>query len=71
MKRLVLAIALGYVLLALIGPAKESAGIYVCECYADCWCKKLGLSLFPWVFPRFHHLPVSHEGVSLDAPGSP
>jgi len=70
MKRLVLASAVGYVLLALVGRAKEAAGIYACECYADCWCKKPGLSLFRWVFPRFHHLPVNDEGVLLDAPGS-
>jgi hypothetical protein len=70
MKRLVLAIAVGYVLLALVGLAKEAVGIYACECYADCWCKKPGLSLFRWVFPRFHHLPVSHGGAPLDAPGS-
>jgi hypothetical protein len=59
MKRLVLAIAVGYVLLALVGRAKETARIYTCECYQDCWCKKPGLSLFRWVFPRFHHLPVN------------
>ena len=28
-----------------------------CSCYPDCWCKKPGLSLFRWVFPRFHHNP--------------
>ena len=70
MKGLLLAMAVGYVLLALVGRAKEAAGIYTCECYAGCWCKKPGLSLFRWVFPRFHHLPVSDERVPLDAPGS-
>jgi hypothetical protein len=70
MKRLLLAIAVGYILLALVGRAKEAAGIYMCECYADCWCKKPGLNLFRWVFPRFHHFPVNAEGVPLDAAGS-
>jgi hypothetical protein len=23
----------------------------------DCWCREHGLSLFRWVFPRFHHDP--------------
>jgi hypothetical protein len=23
----------------------------------DCWCKKSGMSLFGWVFPRYHHNP--------------
>jgi hypothetical protein len=57
-------------ILALVGRAKEAAGVYTCECYADCWCKKPGLSLFRWVFPRFHHFPVTDGGVPLDAPGS-
>lgn len=59
MKRLVLALAIGYVILALVGRAKEAAGVYTCECYPDCWCKKPGLSLFRWVFPRFHDFPAN------------
>jgi len=39
-KRLVLALAIGYVILALVGRATEAAGVYTCECYPDCWCKK-------------------------------
>lgn len=69
-KRLLLAIAVGYMLLALVGRAKEAAGIYTCECYVDCWCKKPGLSLFRWVFPRFHHFPVNPR-MPRDAAGSP
>jgi hypothetical protein len=69
-KRVALAIAIGYLVLALVGRAKEAAGVYTCECYEDCWCKKPGLSLFRWVFPRFHHFPVNDGGVPLDAPGS-
>ena len=54
MKRLVLSLVLGYVLLALVGRASEAAGLRTCGCDPDCWCKKPGLSLFRWVFPRFH-----------------
>jgi hypothetical protein len=57
-KRLALALAIGYVILALVIRAKEAAGVYTCACYPDCWCKKPGLSLFRWVFPRFHRFPV-------------
>lgn len=28
-----------------------------CDCYPECWCKKPGLSIFRWVFPRYHHNP--------------
>ena len=50
-------LALGYVALALISRAKEAAGMIECGCYPDCWCRKPGLSLFRWVFPRFHRNP--------------
>jgi hypothetical protein len=45
-KRLVLAVAVGYVFLALVAAQRRrlaSTG----ECYPDCWCKDPGLSLFP------------------------
>jgi hypothetical protein len=61
MKRLALTLGIGYVILAQVGRAKEAAGIYTCECYPDCWCKKRGLSLLRWVFPRFRHFPVRDE----------
>jgi hypothetical protein len=32
-----------------------------CDCYADCWCKKPGLSIFRWVFPRYHRNPGLEE----------
>jgi len=56
-KRLLFALAIGYVVLALVSRAREAAGLLTCSCYPDCWCKKPGLSLFRWVFPRFHHNP--------------
>lgn len=58
MKRLVSALAIGYVITPLVTRAKEAAGSYTCACYLDCWCKKPGLSLFRWVFPRFHHFAI-------------
>jgi hypothetical protein len=39
-KRLALAIAIGYVILALVTRPKEAAGLYTCACYPDCWCKR-------------------------------
>ena len=52
--RLLQALLVGYVLLALVTRAREAAGMYTCGCDADCWCKTPGLSLFRWVFPRGH-----------------
>jgi hypothetical protein len=57
MKRLLLGVALGYVGLALVLKAREAAGHLSCDCYPDCWCRKPGLSVFRWVFPRYHHNP--------------
>ena len=54
MKKLLLSLVLGYVVLGLIGRAKEAAGLRTCGCDADCWCKTPGLSIFRWVFPRYH-----------------
>ena len=56
MKRVVWASVLGYVLLGFITRAMEAAGAYTCDCDPDCWCKRPGLSLFRWVFPRFHRI---------------
>jgi hypothetical protein len=50
-----MSLVIGYVVLALVTKARESAGLLSCRCYPDCWCRKRGLSLFRWVFPRFHH----------------
>ncbi|MDP9329870.1 MAG: hypothetical protein M3P11_04420 [Actinomycetota bacterium] len=54
MKKLLLNLLLIYVLLALLGRAAEAVGMRTCGCAPDCWCKRPGLSLFRWVFPRFH-----------------
>jgi hypothetical protein len=57
MKRVVLSLAIGYVILALVGRAKEASGLRTCGCDLDCRCRKPSLSLFRWVFPRFHRNP--------------
>ncbi len=54
MKRAARLILLGYVAAGLVGLALERAGVYECACDPDCWCKRPGLSVFRWVFPRFH-----------------
>ena len=56
-RRLVASLVLGYILLALYYRAREAAGLMTCDCYPDCWCKKPGLSIFRWVFPRYHDNP--------------
>jgi hypothetical protein len=45
---------LGYLLVALVTRMQEAAGARTCGCDPDRWCKKPGLSLFRWVFPRGH-----------------
>jgi len=57
MRRAILALAIGYVVLALVTRALEGTGMwYRCACQPDCWCKRSGLSLFRWVVPRWHKL---------------
>jgi hypothetical protein len=57
-KRLMVAVALGYAMIALYARVKESLGLLKCACYTDCWCKQPGLSFFRWIVPaRFHHHP--------------
>jgi hypothetical protein len=68
-RRVVMALALGYLVLALAARAREAAGRMTCDCYPDCWCRKPGLSLFRWVFPYFHRNPgiESWQKRELDA----
>ena len=56
-KKVVAVVVLSYVGLALYCRAREVAGLLRCDCYPDCWCRKPGLSIFRWVFPRYHHKP--------------
>jgi hypothetical protein len=53
-KRLLLGLGGLYVLFAVIGRFVEGMGAVQCECAADCWCRRPGLSLFRWVFPPGH-----------------
>jgi len=46
----------GYLALSVLGHALERAGLQRCDCRADCWCKRPGLSLFRWVAPFKHRL---------------
>jgi hypothetical protein len=55
MKRMLASLVVGYVVIALVTKAREAAGLLSCDCCPDCWCRRPGLSLFRWVFPRFHH----------------
>jgi hypothetical protein len=48
--------AFGYIVVGLVALGLERAGVYECACKPDCWCKRPGLSVFRWVFPRFHRL---------------
>ncbi len=54
MKRFLVLVAAGYVFAAVVARLLEASGVYECGCDADCWCKRPGLSLFRWVFPRGH-----------------
>jgi hypothetical protein len=56
-RRLLSAVVIGYLVMGATSRAMEAAGRMTCGCYPDCWCRKPGLSLFRWVFPRFHHNP--------------
>ena len=52
---------------ALTSRVLERMGVYQCGCYDTCWCKKPGLSVFRWVFPRFHRGPWADEKRAFEA----
>jgi hypothetical protein len=53
--RRVVGVAVGmYLAAAVVGLVRERMGLIACGCADDCWCKRPGLSLFRWVFPRGH-----------------
>jgi hypothetical protein len=45
-----------YLLAALATRIAEAMGLRTCGCADDCWCKKRGLSVLRWVFPRAHRI---------------
>jgi hypothetical protein len=59
MRRLVGLALSGYLVIALASKLLERMGVVRCECSDDCWCKHPGLSVFRWVFPRWHRGPTS------------
>jgi hypothetical protein len=54
MNRALKLLLIGYIAAGVIALALERAGLYECQCEPDCWCKRPGLNVFRWVFPRFH-----------------
>ena len=60
MRRVLLAVAAGYLLVAAGNRVAEHLGAMTCGCADDCWCQRPGLSLFRWVFPWRHR--SSHTG---------
>lgn len=71
MRRLVAAPLLLYLLVALASRLVEHLGGMLCECSADCWCKRPGLSVFRWVFPvGIEGLPVPKTLTSAAMPVS-
>jgi len=67
MRRVLLALALGYVLVAGLNRVAERFGLMTCGCAPDCWCHRRGLSLFRWVFPWRHTSAHSaHDKAELD-----
>lgn len=65
MRRAVVVLAGGYLLLAIGNKAAEAAGAIKCGCAEDCWCKRPGLSLFRWVFPWGHRSTHTAHGKAL------
>ena len=61
MKRVLLLLMGGYVLVAAGNRVAEHFGVQTCGCAEDCWCKRPGLSLFRWVFPWGHRPERSAE----------
>lgn len=61
MKRLLVVVVAGYVLVAAGNRVAEHLGAMTCGCSQDCWCRRPGLSLFRWVFPWGHRSAHSAE----------
>lgn len=68
MRRAVLVLVGGYLLIATANRVAEHFGARRCSCAADCWCRRPGLSLFRWVFPLGHRSAhTANEKATLDA----
>jgi hypothetical protein len=64
MKRVLVGVGAVYLLFAVIGRFVEAMGAVRCDCAADCWCKKPGLSTFRWVAPFGHRLAAAAADVA-------
>jgi hypothetical protein len=70
MRKLTIAALGTFLLAALVSRVAEQAGVARCECASDCWCRRPGLSLFRWVFPRGHRgVYTPEEKARLEAAG--
>lgn len=71
MKRLLGVLAGAYLMAAVGTRVAEQLGVTACGCGDDCWCRRPGLSVFRWVFPRGHHsehTPEQKAALSDDRP---
>ena len=67
MKRILLVLVGGYVLVAAANRVAERFGMRTCGCAEDCWCHRPGLGLFRWVFPwRHRSAHTADEKAGLD-----
>lgn len=54
MRRLIGWLVVAYLGAAVVGLMRERLGMISCGCAEQCWCKRPGLGLLRWVFPRGH-----------------
>ena len=65
LRRTIQVAILGYVVLGLATRSLEEIGLFHrCQCDPDCWCKRPGLTIFRWVFPRGHTGPWNRTEVT-------
>ncbi|GAB3885150.1 hypothetical protein GCM10028802_34740 [Terrabacter terrigena] len=51
-----------YLSAAVVGLVRERMGLVTCGCAEDCWCRRPGLRVFRWVFPRGHKSAWTSRG---------
>jgi hypothetical protein len=61
LKRLLLVLGGAYLLAAVGSRVAEQFGATACGCNDGCWCRRTGLSVFRWVFPRGHRSAYTAE----------
>jgi hypothetical protein len=60
-KRVLAGVVALYLLAAVMTRLAEAMGMRQCGCADDCWCKRPGLNVFRWVFPRGHRIAWSDD----------